>query len=348
MIDSLYSMEECERVARLASLRYVNDTMPGITRQKQGDEFLYFKNSNQLTDENTLARIKKLAIPPAYHDVWICPYENGHIQATGRDKNNRKQYRYHPLWLEVRNQQKFATLIEFGQSLPLIKRHITRELNKPTQLNRAQVICAIIYLLYHYNVRVGNSVYARQNKSYGVTTLRKKHLSLKKNKAILNFRGKNSKLWNIILSDKKIIKILKKCEEIPGYELFKYTDENNSLTVVTSQEVNFYLKNITNYPFTAKDFRTWIACRETLCRLIRCEPRGEAQDPFHDTLKQVSKLMGHTPAICQKNYIHPGIISAWKTQSLKVWADENRDKIAGANDDNILLLWLKSNKIMSN
>lgn len=180
MIDSLYSMEECERVARLASLRYVNDTMPGITRQKQGDEFLYFKNSNQLTDENTLARIKKLAIPPAYHDVWICPYENGHIQATGRDKNNRKQYRYHPLWLEVRNQQKFATLIQFGQSLPLIKRHITRELNKPTQLNRAQVICAIIYLLYHYNVGVGNTVYARQNKSYEVTTLRKKHLSLKK------------------------------------------------------------------------------------------------------------------------------------------------------------------------
>ncbi|QRN03838.1 DNA topoisomerase IB [Legionella sp. MW5194] len=344
MTESLYSMEECERVARRASLRYVKDTMPGITRQKKGDEFIYFRDGKPLSDENVLARIKKLAIPPAYQDVWICPYENGHIQATGRDKNNRKQYRYHPLWFKVRNQQKFTAMIEFGQSLPLIKRHISRELNKPAQLNRAQVICAIIYLLYHFNVRVGNTAYARQNKSYGLTTLRKKHLSLKRNKAILNFRGKNAKLWNIILSDKRIIKILKKCEEISGYELFKYIDKNNSLTIVTSQDVNFYLKSITNYPFTAKDFRTWIACRETLCRLIRCLPCEETSDPFNDTIKQVSKLMGHTPAICQKNYIHPDIILSWKNNNLRDWVDKNRDKIARLTEDKILLLWLKSNK----
>jgi len=331
-------------MALMASLRYVKDTIPGITRKQGKNGFLYYQtNGKRITDEKSLKRIRILAIPPAYHEVWICPYANGHIQATGRDNRNRKQYRYHPLWQEVRQEQKFSTLIHFGRALPLIRQHIDEELRKPVSLTKTQIICTIISLLEKSCIRIGNAIYAKENKSYGLTTLRKKHLSLEGNKATLHFSGKSAKPWHVQLNDKKIIRILKKCEAIPGYELFKYHDEDNKLNVITSQDINAYLHSLTNYSFTAKDFRTWIACRETLCRLVKPTPENESVSPqnLKNVVTEVAALLGHTVSICQKNYIHPEIISDWQTEALAQWFKQGKARLDRLSEDELLLFWLE-------
>nr|HAT8713999.1 DNA topoisomerase IB [Legionella jordanis] len=341
---SLYSAETCEKMAKAASLRYVSDSVPGISRKKNKAGFIYYyPDGRQVLEEKVLQRINALAIPPAYHDVWICPYANGHIQATARDDRNRKQYRYHSLWQECRQQQKFYMMISFGKALTAIREHVNRELRKPATLSREQIICAIIYLLDNACLRIGNSVYARENKSYGLTTLRKKHLSIEENKAMFDFEGKSSKIWHIDLKDRKIVKILKKCEEIPGYELFKYYDENGALNVVCSQEINAYLQTLTKKPFTAKDFRTWIACRETLCRLVEICLSNEPPTPknLKSTIKEVADLLGHTTSVCQKNYIYPGMLIWWQQGRLHSWVKRNKAKIQQLDDDSLLLYWLK-------
>ncbi|KTD11297.1 DNA topoisomerase IB [Legionella jamestowniensis] len=341
---SLYSAEECERIAREASLRYVNDSQPGISRKRSGKGFsYYYPNGKRIIEQNELERIRALAIPPAYHDVWICPFSNGHIQATARDNKNRKQYRYHPLWQKIRQQQKFYMMLAFGKALPVIRAHINQVLNKPASLDKSQIICAIIYLLDKSCMRIGNTVYAKKNKSYGLTTLRKKHLSIAKNQASLDFEGKNSTLWHIDLKDKKIVKVLKKCEEIPGYEIFKYRDENGSLKVITSQEINGYLQSLTKQPFTAKDFRTWFACRETFCRLINLTKKKAKPSAklLNKVLKKVATLLGHTPAVCQKNYIHPQILHWWQQGLLHPWVIKNQAHINALDEDELLLYWLK-------
>jgi DNA topoisomerase-1 len=349
---SLYSTEECEKLAKSALLRYVNDSHPGITRRKLGKNFIYYyPDGTRVTDHKELDRIESLAIPPAYHDIWICPYANGHIQATARDNRNRKQYRYHRLWQEVRQEQKFYMMIAFGKALPFIRQHVNDELSKPATLKKTQVICAIIYLLDKACLRIGNTVYAKENKSYGLTTLRKKHLSIEENKAALDFEGKNSKLWHIDLTDRKIIKVLRKCEEIPGYELFKYRDEGGKLNVITSQEINNYLQALTKKPFTAKDFRTWIACRETLSRLVTLSHVHEKTEAKHlkDIIHEVANVLGHTSHVCQKNYIYPEILLWWEQQRLPKWVRRNRIRIDHWTDDELLLCWLKkANKEGSN
>ncbi|WP_419420596.1 DNA topoisomerase IB [Legionella sp. D16C41] len=339
---SLYSAEECERIAKAASLRYVKDTMPGITRKKNGKHFVYYyPNGERITDSKELTRINALAIPPAYKQVWICPYANGHIQATGRDAKNRKQYRYHKLWQQERQQKKFHTMIDFGRTIFKIREHIDQELAKSIQLNKSQVICSIIYLLDSFFIRIGNAIYAKQNKSYGLTTLRKKHLTIEYNKAILEFIGKNAKPWHIVLKDKKIIRILKKCETIPGYELFKYFDDQNQLNIITSQDINAYLQDLTGHSFTAKDFRTWAACRETLSRLIKLE--DVEQTLLKDVIQEVAELLGHTPAICQKSYIYSEIIDWWKENRFSAWRIKQGKKIEKLNEDELLLYWLEQN-----
>jgi DNA topoisomerase-1 len=222
--------ERGEEIAYNASLHYVNGSLPGISRKKCENGFVYYHpDGTSIVNPAVLKRIASLAIPPAYRDVWICPFANGHIQATGRDSRNRKQYRYHPLWQKARQMNKFMSMLPFGRALSLIREHIHTELVRPAKINKNQIICAIIYLLDRHLVRIGNAVYEKQNQSFGITTLRKKHLSISSNEAILEFEGKNSKLWHIVLKDKKIIRILKKCEEIPGYKLFKYADVNGGI-----------------------------------------------------------------------------------------------------------------------
>jgi DNA topoisomerase-1 len=340
METSLYSSEECEKIAKEASLRYIQGSIPGILRKKSGRGFsYYYPDGIKITDKDELHRVRALAIPPAYKEVWICPFANGHIQATGRDDRNRKQYHYHPLWQEARQKQKFDTMLQFGEALFLIREHVNKTLNSTPFLNKNKVICAILYLLDTSCIRIGNTHYALENKTYGITTLRKKHLSIKHNQAILDFAGKNSKTWHINLRNKKIVNILKRCEDIPGYELFKYYDENKMLNVVTSQDINYYLKGLTDHPFTAKDFRTWIASREFFCRLLEF-PNIEKLS-FTSALKEVADLLGHTPKICQKSYIHPQIIFCWKEGKLEKWKQKHRKKIESLSHDELLLFWLK-------
>lgn len=339
---SLYSTEECERFAKMASLRYVQDSIPGVLRKKQGKGFAYYyPDDTKITDKMELTRLRTLAIPPNYQNVWICPFANGHIQATGRDNRNRKQYIYHPLWQEARKKQKFDSMLLFGKAIVLIREHINEILNQPLSLNKNQMICAILYLLDTSCIRIGNAIYAKENKTYGLTTLRKKHLSINHNQAILSFEGKNSKVWKINLKNKKIIKILKRYEEIPGYELFKYQDENKIINVITSQDINYYLKSLTNHPLTAKDFRTWIASREFFCRLLELANIESPSITFKSALKEVATLLGHTATICQKSYIHPEIIQWWKEGKFKEWKNKHLKKISLLNEDEQLLYWLK-------
>lgn len=339
---SLYSTEECEKIANLALLRYVKDNSPGITRKRFGKGYAYYSPKGiKITEEKILNRIRSLGIPPAYHSVWICPFANGHIQATGRDAKNRKQYLYHPLWQEARQQQKFKTMIEFGRSLFSLRNHVNKELNSPPSLSKKQIICAIIYLLDNSYVRIGNPEYAKTNKTYGLTTLRKKHLKISSNKATLSFEGKNAKGWQVDLNNKRMVKILKKCEEIPGYEIFKYRDENNAISVIASQDINYYLQSLTKFPFTAKDFRTWTASREAFWRLLRMKPSNKLAD-FKTMLKEVANLMGHTPSICQKNYIYPEIIKWWGNGSLEKWRVQHVKALKLSQKDKLFLQWLET------
>jgi DNA topoisomerase-1 len=334
---SLYTVQECERIAAAAALRYIKDDIPGFSRRKSGGGFIYYDwEGKKVTDKATLKRIKSLAIPPAYQNVWICSKANGHIQATGLDDKHRKQYIYHPLWHEVRQQQKFDSLIEFGRCLPYIRKHINKQLKKTLELNKEQVICAIIYLLDTACIRIGTSRYAKKNQSFGLTTLRKKHISITRNEAILDFPGKNAHLWHVILKNKRLIKLLKKCEEIPGYELFKYYTEDKKLNIITSQDVNGYLQSLTQHSFTAKDFRTWIACRESFYRLVKKNCSSKEQI----VIQEVAKLLGHTPTICRKNYIAPDIINWWKEGRLSTWI--KKQNISLRNKDKLLLAWLES------
>ncbi len=341
---SLYTPKECAKIARKASLRHVNDSLPGISRKRCGKGFAYyFPNGRLVKDIKILKRIKSLGIPPAYQKVWICPFYNGHIQATGRDEKNRKQYVYHPQWTKVRTQQKFELMIQFGSLLPLIRSHVTQELEKPLNMTKSQVISGIIFLLDNTSIRIGTPIYAVQHQSYGLTTLRKKHLLIKKNKAFLNFTGKSAQLWSVMLQDKKMIKLLKKCEEIPGYELFKYIDDRQHLNLITSQEVNAYLKSLTQHPFTAKDFRTWTACRETFYRLLFLNSSDVSlRITLNKVVKEVAQLLGHTPTVCQKNYIQPEIIECWKKKVLEQWKNKYKQKISKLNKDELLLFWLEN------
>ncbi|HRD69666.1 MAG TPA: DNA topoisomerase IB [Legionella sp.] len=332
-----------KEIATIASLHYINDSSPGITRKRSGKKFnYYYPDGTRVTDEKTVERINSLAIPPAYSKVWISPLANGHIQATGRDSKNRKQYRYHPLWRKVREEDKFKNMIPFGKALPKIRKHIEDELNKPLTINKNQIICAIIYLLDNHFIRIGNAIYEKQNKSYGLTTLRKKHLSISSTQAVLEFDGKNAKPWHIVLKDKKIIKLLKKCEALPGYRLFKYIDESNNHCEISSQDINTYLNELTKHPFTAKDFRTWGACRETFYRLTQTHFTDEdsSQSSLKNIICEVATLLGHTPAICQKSYIYPEIITQWKGTQIKEWIAK-RSKLM-EDKDKLLLRWLEA------
>ncbi|MBA2710027.1 MAG: DNA topoisomerase IB [Tatlockia sp.] len=340
---SLYSTEECEKIAESADLRYVQDSIPGILRKKQGKGFVYFSpRGTKIVDIKELERFNSIVIPPAYQNIWICPYPNGHIQATWRDNKNRKQYIYHPLWQEARQKQKFDLMIIFGESLPSIRKHINEVLSKPATLSKQQIICAILYLLDKSCIRIGNPVYAQENKTYGLTTLRKRHLTIKEDQAILDFEGKNSKVWHININNKKIVKILKKCEDIPGYELFKYKDENKDLNTISSQDINLYLKELCNNPFTAKDFRTWIASRELLYRLVQNSIDEAPLTSTKIAISEVAVLLGHTAAICKKNYLHPELLPTWEKGRLKVWIIKNKRKLIKMDKDSLLLFWLKN------
>jgi DNA topoisomerase-1 len=297
-----------------AGLRYVSDDQPGYSRKRNGDEFEFFDTEGkQIKDEQRVLRIKRLAIPPAWTDVWICPSPNGHIQATGRDARRRKQYRYHERWREVRDENKYEKMVLFADALPKIRKQVEEDLSLPG-LQRNKILATVVQLLERTFIRVGNEEYARDNKSFGLTTMRDQHVEVKGSKLRFRFRGKSGVHHDVDVTDRRIAKIIAKLQDLPGQELFQYIDEGGEVRDITSQDVNDYLREITDEDFTAKDFRTWagtVMAAIALQAVGAFETKKQAKANIKNAIGAVSKMLGNTPAICRKCYIHPAILQTY-------------------------------------
>jgi DNA topoisomerase-1 len=308
-----------EEHARAARLRYVSDTRPGITREAAKEGWDYFDpKGTPITDEAVIARIRKLAIPPAYQDVWICPYENGHIQAVGRDARGRKQYRYHARWRETRDEAKFAHMLVFGRVLPVIRARVEQDLGRPG-LKREKVLAAIVRLLERTLVRIGNEEYAKTNKSFGLTTLRRRHVTVRGAGLTFDFRAKHGIAWHVELKDRRLSKIIGRLTDLSGQDLFQYLDDDGATHGVTSDDVNAYLREVSGEDITAKDFRTWAATNLAAVALTALEAfdtKAKAKKNVLRAVESVAKMLGNTPSICRKCYIHPAIFDAYLDGSL--------------------------------
>ncbi|HEV8578122.1 MAG TPA: DNA topoisomerase IB [Thermoanaerobaculia bacterium] len=305
--------------AQAAGLRYVTDDQPGIRRRKRGKGFSYIDPQGRTVREpRELERIRKLAIPPAWTDVWICSRPNGHLQATGRDARGRKQYRYHPDWRNVRDETKFGRLVAFGEALPRIRERIERDLALQG-LPREKVLATVIKLLETTLIRIGNKEYVRQNNSFGLTTLRDRHVDVSGSTLRFQFRGKSGKEQSVEIQDRRLARIVKQCRELPGHRLFQYLDEEDVRQSVSSEDVNVYLRETTGEDFTAKDFRTWggtVLALSALRDRGACETAKEASKAVVEAVKQVAGGLGNRPAICRKYYVHPAVIEAFLEGSL--------------------------------
>ncbi len=305
--------------ATAAQLRYVSDERPGLRRVRRGKAFRYLgPDGEALRDLPTLRRIRALAIPPAWTEVWICPIPHGHIQAVGRDARGRKQYRYHPRWRDVRDQTKYARLIEFGRALPRIRERVEQDLGRPG-LPREKVLATVLRLLETTLIRVGNEEYARQNHSYGLTTLRSQHVTVDGTRLRFEFRGKGGKRHAVALTDRRLARVVRRCQELPGYELFQYVDEEGQRQVIDSADVNGYLRDVGGDEFTAKDFRTWGGTVLAAHALASLAPASEDRDlrrHLAEAIGQVARRLGNTAAICRKCYIHPDVIDAHMKRGL--------------------------------
>ncbi|CAI9005276.1 MULTISPECIES: DNA topoisomerase IB [Pseudomonas] len=299
-------------------LHYVDDTQPGITRRKLRGKFCYFEPSGQrIVDPEEIQRINALAVPPAYTNVWICPDPRGHLQATGRDARGRKQYRYHPRWREVRDTDKYARLRDFGLALPKLRKQLEALLAAPG-FSRDKVMATVITLLDATLIRVGNAQYARDNRSYGLTTLRNRHVEINGSAILFQFRGKSGIEHQITVKDRRLARIVKRCQEIPGQNLFQYLDENGERHTITSADVNTYLQTLTGADFTAKDYRTWAGSALALAvlRELEWQPESQAKQHVVAMVKEVSRQLGNTPAVCRKCYIHPAVLEGFSLGAL--------------------------------
>lgn len=307
------------QAAKEAGLRYVSDAIPGIVRQRRGKGFRYLgPDGAPVRDEETLARIKSLAIPPAWTNVWICPNPKGHLQATGRDAKGRKQSRYHPRWREIRDETKYERMLLFGACLPKIRERVERDLAEPG-LTRRKVLATVVRLMETTLIRVGNAEYARENHSYGLTTMRNKHVQVDGSTVIFKFQGKSGVRHTIDVTDKRLAKIIQRCQDIPGYELFQYVDENGEHHPIDSADVNEYLREISEQDFTAKDFRTWsgtvLACM-ALSELDAFESATQAKKNIVQAIKTVAARLGNTPSVCRKCYVHPAVLESYTAGAL--------------------------------
>jgi len=296
-----------------SDLHYVDDTQPGIARKKLRGKFCYFDPTGQrITDPHEIQRINALAVPPAYTDVWICTDPRGHLQATGRDARGRKQYRYHPRWREVRDLDKYSRLRDFGLALPKLRKQLEALLAAPG-FSRDKVMATVITLLDATLIRVGNTQYARDNRSYGLTTLRNRHVEINGSAIVFQFRGKSGVEHQITVKDRRLARIIKRCQEIPGQNLFQYLDENGERHTITSSDVNAYLQTLTGADFTAKDYRTWAGSALALAvlRELQWQPESEAKRHVVEMVKNVARQLGNTPAVCRKCYIHPAVLEGF-------------------------------------
>jgi DNA topoisomerase-1 len=333
-IADLASAELIDPVAsaEAAGLRYVTDEEPGIRRRRAGKGWAYtWPDGRPVRQEATIARIKSLAIPPAWREVWICPQPEGHLQATGRDARGRKQYRYHPRWREVRDAVKYDRLIAFAEALTQIRERVDDDLRRPG-LCRERVLATVVRLLEETLIRVGNEEYRRQNGSYGLTTLHNGHVDVSTTTIRFRFRGKHGKTHEITLSDRRLARIVKRCREIPGQRLFQYVDDLGEHHTISSEDVNTYLREISGESVTAKDFRTW-AGTVLAARLLTQGPPAttvaEAKRQVAGAIAQVAAQLGNTVPVCRRCYVHPTIVEAFQAGALtladgapgQAWAD---------------------------
>lgn len=338
-------LQNTEKSAQVINLVYVSDKDPGIGRLRRGRNFIYIKNGKRVTDKNDLSRIRKIVIPPAWENVWICSLSNGHLQATGFDVKKRKQYKYHSLWSEFRNQTKFSQLLVFGKKLPAIREQLSKDLSKPG-LPVEKVLAASVMIMQETNIRVGNDVYEKLYGSFGLTTLKDKHVKINGNSIKFCFKGKKGIYHEIDVKSAKLARIVKQCRDIPGKELFQYYNENGERKAIDSGMVNDYLKNICCDSFTTKDFRTWMGSAHAIAALKElgfCENETEKKKRIIQAFDIVAKRLGNTRAVCKKYYVHPVIEELYSSGQLETLCrrkTENKDQFSEA--ENILLKILET------
>ena len=313
------SYPSAHQSARAAGLRYVSDESPGISRRRSGRAFRYLHpDGRAVRDRDTLARIRALAVPPAWTEVWICARDDGHVQATGRDARRRKQYRYHRRWHEVRDETKYGRMIAFAEALARIRRRVARDLSLPG-LPRAKVLATVVRLLETTRIRVGNEEYARENDSFGLTTLRGRQVRVRGSKLNFRFRGKSGVQHDIELSDPRLAAIVRHMQDLPGEELFQYVDDHGETRGIESADVNGYLRDIAGEDFTSKDFRTWggtVLAARALRALPPCESAAQGKRNVAQAIETVARELGNTRAVCRKCYIHPAILESYLEGSL--------------------------------
>ncbi len=317
--DDAAPVVDPREAAEEAGLRYVSDEQPGIARRRAGAGFAYrLPKGGPVKDEATLQRIRSLAVPPAWTEVWICPHPDGHIQATGRDARGRKQYRYHPRWREVRDAAKYDHLLDFARTLPSIRARIEEDMARPG-LPREKVLATVVHLLESTLIRVGNDEYAQKNDSYGLTTLKDRHVRVDGPELRFAFKGKSGKTWRLGLKDRRVARIVRACQDLPGQELFQYLDEGGETRDVTSADINAYLREITGRDITAKDFRTWagtVLAALALREFERVDSKSAAQRNIRAAIDRVAARLGNTPTICRKCYVHPAVLDGYLEGSL--------------------------------
>ncbi len=343
--------EEPTLSAERVGLTYVSDTEPGYRRKRAGTGFCYVTpQGGHVKDKATLSRIRALVIPPAWTDVWICKEPSGHLQATGRDDRGRKQYRYHDKWTECRNATKFSSLTGFAQALPDLREQVSADLRRHG-LPQERVLAAVVRLLDNTLVRVGNEAYARQNKSFGLTTLRSRHLEVEGAEIRLSFMGKSGKKWNLSLHDRRIAKLIRTIQELPGQRLFQYV-EDGVRHQVSSQDVNDYIADAIGPDFTSKDFRTWGATVSAALALEKTEPPASKRDKtkaLNAVVDKVARLLCNTRAVCRSCYIHPAILAAWEEGRLAAGMRAIRQRqtrpCKGLGEgETVVLRWLSRHK----
>ncbi|MFD2573916.1 DNA topoisomerase IB [Spirosoma soli] len=323
-VDLLELAHNPVKTARAARLVYMNDTMPGISRRRNGDHFIYLgPEGQQIDDEETLARIRSMALPPAWENVWISPKANGHLQATGIDTKNRKQYRYHTNWNAIRSETKFFRMVAFGEALPLLRARLDKDL-KQRILSREKVIAIALSVMEQTLIRVGNAAYEKEYGSYGLTTLKDRHVKLEGHDVRFSFKGKKGIYHDITLHDRRLSALVKACRDIPGKELFQYLDEKGDRHSIDSGMVNEYLHETMGSDFSAKDFRTWAGTVNALRLLVElepCETEKELKKNVNTVLDEVSHQLGNTRTVCRKHYVHPQILEAYECRDLNPYIE---------------------------
>jgi DNA topoisomerase-1 len=324
-------VNDAVEAAESAGLRYVSDTMPGIRRKRAGKGFTYTgPDGKTLRNPEQVARIRSLAVPPAYTDVWICPLPNGHIQATGRDARGRKQYRYHAKWREARDETKFGRMLAFSRFLPRIREQLERDLALPN-LPRRKVLAAVVSLLESTCIRVGNEEYARSNRSFGLTTLQDRHVEISGSKLRFEFRGKSGKTHQVSVNDRRLARIVQRCQALPGEDLFQYVDGDGARQAIGSGDVNDYIREISGEEFTAKDFRTWAGTILAVGALTEIGPWTSQSQGKSNVLKAIDRVaeqLNNTRAVCRKYYVHPAVFESYLAGTLLEGLQNGTDKAA--------------------